>query len=112
MPIPDAERAIVSPEKIQDYLLNREHPDGGSKAIWFGGLGYELCDWQVLAKDLLGIAKTCDEFDTEASPYGVKYMAAGIISRPNHRAGRVLTVWIVEDGHPPRLVTAYPEASS
>jgi hypothetical protein len=111
MPIPDAERAIVSRKKIQDYLLNEEHPDGGSKAVWFASLGYGLHDWQILADDLLAIAKTCDQFDTERSAYGVKYKASGIISRPNHRPGRVLTVWIVEDDDPPRLVTAYPDAS-
>jgi hypothetical protein len=27
MPIPDAERAIVSREKLHGYLLNRSHPD-------------------------------------------------------------------------------------
>jgi hypothetical protein len=45
MPIPDAERAIVSRKKIQDYLLNEEHPDGGSKAVWFASLGYGLHVW-------------------------------------------------------------------
>lgn len=112
MPIPDADQAIVSPEKIQDYLLNREHPDGGSKAIWFESLGYELSAWQTLANDLLEVARTCEQFDTAQSVYGVKYLARGTISRADQRVGCVLTVWIVEDNTPPRLVTAYPDASS
>ena len=112
MPIPNAERAIVTREKMADYLLNQEHPDGGSKAAWFGSLGYEQPDWQILANDLLVIAKSCDRFDTERSAYGVKYKASGILSRPDHRPGRVITVWIVEDDNPPRLVTAYPDTSS
>jgi hypothetical protein len=111
MPIPDAERAIVTREKVQDYLLNADHPEGGSKALWFVSLGYEQHDWQILADDLLQIAKTCDRFDTERSKYGVKYKASGMISRPHHRPGRVLTVWIVEDEDPPRLVTAFPDTS-
>jgi hypothetical protein len=109
MPIPDAGRALVSREKVHDYLLNLDHPDGGSKAIWFRSLGYEQSDWQMLANDLLEIARNCDHFDTEPTPFGVKYKAAGLVSRPNHRPGRVLTVWIVEDDDPPRLVTAYPD---
>lgn len=112
MPIPDAERAVVSREKVQDYLLNQEHPDGGSKAIWFGGLGYQQQNWQELADDLLAIAGTCDQFDTERSAYGVKYKASGVLSRPPYRPACVLTVWIVEDDAPPRLVTAYPDTSS
>ncbi len=111
MPIPDAQRAIASREKIHDYLLNPEHPDGGPKAVWFGSLGYERAEWQTLADDLIEIAKTCDQFDTERSPYGVKYKAVGLISQPDHCLGRVVTVWIVEDDDPPRLVTAFPDDS-
>jgi len=112
MPIPDADRALASREKVHGYLLNHEHPDGGSKSIWFGSLGYHRQDWQLLANDLLAIAQTCQHFDTESSEYGVKYKASGTLLRPNHRPGRVTTVWIVEDDCPPRLVTAYPDTAS
>jgi hypothetical protein len=111
MPIPDAFRAVASREKVHGYLLNPEHADGGSKAVWFGSLGYEQDRWQDLANDLLGIAKTCIRFDTEQSVHGVKYTASGVLSPPGYRPGRVMTVWIVEDDEPPRLVTAYPDAS-
>ncbi|MGI8980691.1 MAG: DUF6883 domain-containing protein [Pirellulaceae bacterium] len=60
MPIPGAGHALVTREKVHDYLLNFEHPDGGSKAIWFRSLGYEQPHWQTLANDLLEIARTCD----------------------------------------------------
>ncbi len=111
MPIPDAERAVASREKVHDYLLNHEHPEGGSKAVWFRSLGYEQYDWHLLASDLLAIAKTCEHFDTLQSIHGVKYTAVGSISRPDHRSGRIVTVWIVEDDAPPRLVTAFPDSS-
>ena len=109
MPIPDAEQAVTATEKVRDYLLNLEHPDGGSKAIWFHALGYTRDDWQVLADDLMAIARNCAEYDTEITQFGVKYKAAGSVGRPNQRPGNVLTVWIVEDDDPPRLVTAYPD---
>jgi len=109
MPIPDAERAVVTADKVRDYLLNLEHPDGGSKAVWFHSLGYARGESQVLANDLMAIARDCDEFDTETTQFGVKYKVAGIVGRPNHRPGRVLTVWIVENNDPPRFVTAYPD---
>ena len=109
MPIPDANRAVATDEKVRDYLLNLGHPDGGSKAVWFHSLGYARDDWHYLSADLLAIARDCDSFDTESTRFGVKYKASGLIGRPDHRPGSVLTVWIVEDDDPPRLVTAYPD---
>ena len=109
MPIPDSRNAIAEQAKVRDYLLNADHPDGGAKAAWFFDRGYSTDQWQVLAEDLLEIARICDDFDTETSSYGVKYIASGQVGLSGHSAGAVLTVWIVEDGAPPRLVTAYPE---
>ena len=109
MPIPSAEQAKVAAEKVRDYLLNLEHPDGGSKAAWFHSLGYARERWQQLAEDLLAIARHCRRFESEATRFGIKYKAAGSVGRPNHRPGAVQTVWIVEDEDPPRLVTAYPD---
>lgn len=109
MPIPNAERAVVTREKVYDYLLNLDHPDGGSKAIWYDALGYERENWRLLADDLLEIARDCSDYATETSEFGVKYIARGKVGRPGHRPGRVLAVWIVEADEPPRLVTAYPD---
>jgi len=40
MRIPGADRAIISREKIVRYLLNLDHPDGGSKAVVPEHAGY------------------------------------------------------------------------
>lgn len=108
MSIPNAERVEIAPEKILDYLLNREHPDGGSKAAWFHSLGYTREEWQLLSKDLKRVALDCIDFDTQKTRFGVKYKAFGEIGHPSHRPGQIITVWIVENDRPPRLVTAYP----
>lgn len=71
-------------------------------------LGTARDDWKRLADDLMAIARNCDEFATELTPLGIKYKATGSVGRRNHRLGNVLTVWIVENDDPPRLVTAYP----
>lgn len=112
MPIPDIERAVVPAEKVRDYLLNLEHPDGGAKAVWFRSLGYTREEWHLLAGDLVAVARDCSEFGTETTRFGIKYRASGSVGRPSHRPGNVLTVWIVEDEDPPRLVTAYPDEST
>ena len=109
MGIPDSNNAVADKSKVRDYLLNLEHPDGGSKAVWFHNRGYLRDQWQLLADDLLAIARNCKFFDTESNPYGIKYIATGNIGRPGHTIEPVLTVWIVEDSSPPRLVTSYPK---
>jgi hypothetical protein len=112
MPIPNANEAIAATEKVRDYLLNPEHPDGGSKAAWFQSLGYARGRWEELARDLLALAASCDQFATVRTPFGVKYVVKGQIGRKSHRPAGVLAVWIVEVGRPPRLVTAYPDEES
>ena len=109
MPFPDAEHAIVTEEKLREYLLNLDHPVGGPKAAWFASIGYTLENWRELADDLMALARTSDEFVAKPSPYGVKYEVTGRIGRPGHRPALVVSVWIVEGNSAPRLVTAYPE---
>jgi hypothetical protein len=109
MPIPNAELAMVPPEKLTDYLLNLSHPIGGAKARWFISLGYHPDRPEQLADDLLAVVRRGDAFTTEESPFGVKYNVSGRIDTPSGRSVNVLTVWITEEGDPgPRLVTAYP----
>ena len=95
MPIPNANEANAATEKVRDYLLNPEHPDGGSKAAWFWSLGYARDRWRELASDLLALAATCEHFATVRTPFGVKYVVKGQIGRRSHRSASVLAVWIV-----------------
>jgi hypothetical protein len=108
MAFPDAENAIITEEKICDYLLNPSHPVGGSKAAWFASIGYSRQNWHKLRDDLLAMAASCDNFVAKPSPYGVKYETVGELGTEGHRLGPIVAVWIVEENLPPRLVTAYP----
>jgi hypothetical protein len=73
MPFPDAERAVVTEEKVHDYLLNPNHPVGGPKAAWFASIGYSIDNWQDLVDDLLMLARSVEDFVAKPSPFGVKY---------------------------------------
>jgi uncharacterized protein DUF6883 len=44
MTVPNADRAIVSPEKLTGYLLNVSHKRGGAKARWLVSVGYRSDD--------------------------------------------------------------------
>ena len=108
MPIPNAEHAVITEEKIRDYLLNASHPVGGPKAIWFAAIGYSTENWQDLANDLLQVARISEDFTAKSSPFGVKYEVSGVLGRPGFQPALVRSVWIVEENDWPRLVTAYP----
>ena len=109
MPIPNAASAFIPPEKLTDYLLNVQHPVGGSKANWFLGLGYQAAQPTILEQDLLALVRASDDYSEAVSPFGTKYVVSGIITVPRGVEVNLTTVWIVEAGKDhPRLVPAYP----
>ena len=110
MPIPGAELAYILPEKINDYLLNINHPVGSSKARWFISLGYHPHRPGQLARALLEIVHNSSDYVSEHTHFGVKYVVRGQFDSPGGRLVSVRTVWITErDVSQPRLVTAYPD---
>jgi hypothetical protein len=109
MPMPNADDAFVPLEKLTDYLLDLQHPIGGSKAVWFHGLGYHSSNKGVLEQDLLQLVHTSEDFSLKDSPFGKKYIVSGTITTPNGKKANLTTVWIIEaNDSRPRLVTAIP----
>ena len=109
MKLPAAERAIIAPAKIRDYLHSTSHPVGRFKAPFFASLGYTHGNWRRLEEDLLGLAVSGDAELGKGSSYGQKYEIRGILNGPSGRSAGVLTVWIVLFGCDiPQFVTAFP----
>ena len=109
MRIPTAERAIVAPAKIRDYLLSTSHPVGRFKAPFFSSLGYTSANWRRLERDLLDLAVSGDAELGKHSPYGQKYEIRGTLRGPSGRSAKVLSVWIILfGGDAPQFVTAFP----
>jgi len=107
--LPEAERAIVDPAKLRDYLLSPSHPVGRFKEAFFRLLGYTAESWQGLEADLRKIAESGEAELWGVTEYGKKYKVNGRLRGPSGRTGYVMTVWIVPHGDEvPRLVTAYP----
>src|SRR5438552_12699131 len=96
MPIPNAGAAFVPSAKLTEYLLNEQHPVGGSKARWFRSLGYDPSDSSVLERDLLRHVRTSEDYTEKTSSFGTKYVVDGKISTPSGSDANVTTVWIVE----------------
>lgn len=105
----DAAAAIVSADKLRDYLLSSAHPIGRYKSTFFRSLGYAPEQWQVLERDLRAV------LSNEAQPsgvtkYGQKFTVRGALSGPNGRSAGIVSIWIILVGETaPRFVTAYPE---
>jgi hypothetical protein len=106
----DAAAAIISSEKLRDYLLSAAHPIGRYKSTFFRSLGYSQEQWQVLERDLRTILSNEAQLSGRTE-YGQKFTVRGVLSGPNGRAAAIVSVWIILTAETaPRFVTAYPEA--
>ena len=107
--LPNAQYAAIDPSKVRDYLLSPTHPIGHFKAVVFNALGYSIENWQVLAEDLLALAKTHPATLGRPSQHGQKYEVSGKLTGPGGRSGTFVTVWMLRPGDlAPRFVTATP----
>ena len=109
MKLPGAERAIVEPPKVRDYLLSFEHPVGRSKARFFAALGFHRDRWAELQRALLSLAQNGEAELDPATEFGQKYVVRGMLEGPAGRAAMIVSAWIILLGeNVPRLITAYP----
>ena len=110
MKLPSGGRALVPHEKVERYLLDPEHPEGGDKALFFHRMGYDPARPADLISDLRRIAREGSLAETIRTEHGTKHIVDGVVSTPDGRRIELRTVWIVEPGsRRPRLVTAYPQ---
>lgn len=109
MKLPSVESAIVPEEKITQYLLNRAHPAGGSKAVFFLGFGFKTEEWQLLGEALLRHARDNEVVESEETRYGIRYAIDGPLVAPDGGVLNVRTAWYIDIGSTvPRFVTADP----
>jgi hypothetical protein len=108
MMLPDRDQARIDRAKIADYLLSLSHPDGRGKAAFFMRFGFKAQDWEVLADALRAVAVRNPATAVVESAHGTRYTVDGPLHAPDGRAPLVRTVWIVEPGSTPRLITAHP----
>lgn len=112
MPLENADRAIIDPEKLLGYLLSETHPVGRYKAAFFFSLGYSADEWRILEGDLRRHVAN-EAGPARETPFGRKYQVRASIKGPNGRSAQLVTFWIIlsrEDF--PRFITAYPGTKS
>ncbi len=105
--LPDATDAQVGVEKIRDYLLNPDNDQNGGKAHLFERVGFERDHWILLADALRAHPLNNDVVETIASTHGIKYVVECHLQTPDDTNPCFRSIWIIEPGKTPRLVTAY-----
>jgi hypothetical protein len=109
MTLPNVESAIVPEEKITQYLLNRAHPAGGSKAAFFLRFGFKTEEWQLLRDALLRHAHDNEVVESEETRFGIRYAIDGPLIAPGGGILNVRAAWYIDIGSTvPRFVTAHP----
>jgi hypothetical protein len=107
--IPNVENAIVEDSKILGYLLNFSHPDGWSKAKFFGELGFNQSNWKELSNKLIEHARDNEVLLAQETFFGYKYLVEGDFYSLVGKPYKLRAIWfIVYNEITPKLVTAYP----
>jgi Domain of unknown function (DUF6883) len=107
--LPNADRAVIEPQKLHGYLLSTTHPVGRFKARFFNALGYTADRWQEFEADLRVQHLAQDAEPSESMPDGQLFTIRAILNGRNGQTAIVLSVWFVpSSGGAPRFVTAYP----
>jgi hypothetical protein len=110
MKLPNAQDAIIAPEKLRDYLLNPAHRRGGPKSRVLRAMGYEAQNWPQLEADLRSQHLSADIESEELTDYGWRYVIQTALTGPRGHAVIFYSVWQIDLGSDrPRLVTMYPE---
>ena len=82
MKLPNANLALVEPEKVTGYLLNPAHRYGASKARFFAEFGFDAAS---LAKALCEHGRRHEVARTKETPFGPRYEVEGELPAPDGR---------------------------
>ncbi|HHT0322904.1 TPA: hemagglutinin repeat-containing protein, partial [Raoultella planticola] len=94
-------------QKLANYLLDKQHPVGGSKAEWFdSALGFNKTNSSELSKQI--IFDPAKAVKTTETQFGTKYDQVIPITGTNGRTINVKFGWIKNNDGVVRLVTAIP----
>lgn len=105
--LPNAEVAIVEPEKLVDYALNPEHALGQHKArVFRSALGIGRGDWQYLRDRILEAVPSATVATVRVRTFGTLYDVLILVEGLNGQTHEVTTAWIVKrDDDRPKLVS-------
>ena len=110
MKLPNAERAVIAPDKLVHYLLNTEHKRGGHKARVLRDFGYDATLWQQLQTDIRRSHLDADVEVVRQTLYGTHYEIHAPLYTPSGRVLMVKTIWQIDEGMDfPRFIPLFPD---
>lgn len=97
-------------DKASKYLLNLNHPKGGSKAKFFFHFGFSPDRLVEFADAIFAQAVGARSFERYPTSFGLERIeCVGPVWTPSGRKPWIRTVWLVTDPETASLVTAVPD---
>ena len=102
-------RVHIREEKITQYLLNEEHPEGKGKARFFIATGFSPDSPGKLSDALFNHPKTAELEREQTTEWGTKRVFVCDIKTPKGKSVCIISVWQIDEQMTTlRLITAYP----
>ena len=102
------ENAIITREKITDYLLKWQ-PDN-DKSKFLEGAGYSSGNWERLLEDIRTQILPVEAELMRKTAYGDLFRIRGKLLGPNGVSIRVITIWMTEDAsRQTKFITLFPD---
>ncbi len=102
------ENAIITREKITDYLLKWQ-PDN-DKSKFLARAGYSSENWQRLLEDIRTQILPVEAELMRKTAYGDLFRIRGKLLGPNGVSIRVITIWMTEDAsRQTKFITLFPD---
>ncbi len=103
------ENCQVATAKIEMYLLNLSHPDGGPKPRFLERFGFTANMVEELRIALIDHAEANEFVDSRETEFGTTFTVSGSLPTPDGRDPVVRVIWMIDTGSDvPRLITLVP----
>jgi hypothetical protein len=112
MRLPNAERAVVDIEKLRDYSLNPNHPEGKHKArVFLAALGFKADNAERLRELILEAILTKEATPQQPTSYGQRFVVDFQVRGTEKLVETFVTVrstWMIRNDEDfPRLTSCF-----
>jgi hypothetical protein len=110
--LPNADRAVVDIEKLREYSLNPNHPEGKHKArVFLAAIGFKAEDAERLRELILEAISTIEAKAQQPTSYGQRFVVDFSVKAEQGLVVTLKTVrstWIIRNDEDfPRLTSCY-----
>ncbi|MCA1593125.1 MAG: hypothetical protein LC754_10830 [Acidobacteria bacterium] len=112
MKLPNAEHAVVDVEKLREYSLNPNHPEGKHKAcVFLSALGFKVDHAERLREMVLEAILTAEATAQSPTSYGQRFVVDFQVRWEERFVVSLVTIrsaWIIRNDEDfPRLTTCF-----